>query len=124
MGSMLFIVSQREVMRTVPQNAIILHDQFWEPVGVDGYRSAYDYVQKNVHHSVVWVENGLPFYGYDAGFTNSISREGVPDYVVGFKKNWFGSGYQDFPDLIQEMLDDPAYSVVYEDGEGVVLKRK
>lgn len=124
MGSMLFIVSQREVMRTVPQNAIILHDQFWEPVGVDGYRSAYDYVQKNVHHSVVWVENGLPFYGYDAGFTNSISREGAPDYVVGFKKNWFGSGYQDFPDLIQEMLDDPAYSVVYEDGEGVVLKRK
>ncbi|MGV8025266.1 MAG: hypothetical protein AB2L18_01760 [Anaerolineaceae bacterium] len=123
-GSTAFIYWQREMVQAVPQNAIILHDQFSEAVGVKGYYSAYDYVQKNVHHSVVWVENGLPFYLYDAEFTNTISRENLADYVVGFNKDWFGNGYQDYPDLIKELLGDPAYKVVYEDGEGVVLKQK
>ncbi len=123
-GSASFIYLQRKTMLAVPQNAIILHDQFWEPVGVNGYRSAYDYVQRNVHNSTVWVENGLPFYLYDANFTNTVSRQTQPDYVVGFKKDWFGNGYQDYPELIQELLTDSAYEMVYEDGEGVVLHRK
>lgn len=123
-GSAFFIYWQRETMQTVPQNAIILHDQFPKSVGVKGYYSAYDYVQKNVQHSVVWVENGLPFYLYDAEFTNTISRENLADYVVGFNKDWFGNGYQDYPDLIKELQEDAAYEVVYEDGEGVVLKQK
>lgn len=123
-GSSVFLYSQRATLQAVPQNAIILHDQFWESVGMDGCWSAYDYVQKNVHDSVVWVENGLPFYLYDADFTNTVSRQGEPDYVVGFKKDWFGDGYQDYPDLIKELIQDPAYEMVYQDGEGLVLKRK
>ena len=122
-GSSVFIYSQRATMQAVPLNAIILHDQFWEPVGTDGYRSAYDYIQRNVRDSVVWVENGLPFYLYDADFTNTVSRRGKPDYVVSFKKDWFGDGYQDYPDLMKELLQDPDYEIVYQDGEGLVLKR-
>ncbi len=122
-GSSVFLYSQRAVIQAVPQNKIILHDQFWESVGTNGYWSAYDYVQQNVHYSVVWVENGLPFYLYDADFTNTVSRQGEPDYVVAFKKDWFGDGYQDFPDLIKELLKDPDYEMVYQDGEGLVIKR-
>ena len=70
------------------------------------------------------MENGLPFYLYDAKFTNTISRENLADYVVGFNKDGFGNGYQDYPDLIKELRGDAAYEVVYEDGEGVVLKQK
>jgi hypothetical protein len=110
--------SQRDLMSTYPQNAIVLHDQFLKPVGVDGYYSAYDYVQKNVHNSVVIVENGLPFYLYDSGFTNSVTRSRPADYIVYIKR----SG--GFP----KSLDQPSWlkvwQLVYMDSEGRVYKRK
>ncbi|RJQ42072.1 MAG: hypothetical protein C4545_05260 [Anaerolineaceae bacterium] len=123
-GSTFFIYQQRESMQAVPQNVIILHDQFREPVGVQGYRSAYDYIQKNVHDAVVWVENGLPFYLYDAGFTNTVSRESQADYVVGFRKDWFGEGEMDYPALIEKLLASQTYEIVYQDTQGIVLHQK
>ena len=117
------LVDQRAMLHSVPGNAIILRDQFWESVGVDGYYSAYDYVQRNAHDAVVWVENGLPFYAYDPAFSNTVSRQSLPDYVVGFNADWFGVGNSGFPELVEEFKADPAYQVVYQDPHGIVLHR-
>jgi hypothetical protein len=98
-----------------------LRDQFFEPVGEQGYYSAYDYVQKNVRNSVVWVENGLLFYAYDASFSNTVSRSSLPDYVVGFKTDWHGNGGGSYPTLIEEYMADPAVQIAYQDPQDIVL---
>ena len=95
-----------------------------EPVGVDGYYSAYDYVQRNAHDAVVWVENGLPFYTYDAEFSNTVSRQQAADYVLGFRTDWWGEGRTGYPDLIEELQGNVSYETVYEDVQGVVLRKK
>jgi len=104
-------------------NAIILKDQFSQPVGVDGYYSAYDYVQQNVRSAVVWVENGLPYYVYGPGFTNTITRLKSPDYLVAFRTDWYGEGLMGFPQIVGRLMEDPDYKVVYEDSQGIVLSR-
>lgn len=102
-------------------NTLVLRDQYTSPVGVDGYFSAYDYIQKNVTHSTVWIENGLPFYLFGKDLTNSISRQKPADYYVFLQTNWIGmSGYP-------AEVDSPAWlkewSLVYSDSEGRVYKR-
>jgi hypothetical protein len=66
----------RPLLRYVPENAIILRDQFEQPVGTNGYYSAYDYARKNIHNATITVDNGLPFYAYDSGFTNATACSG------------------------------------------------
>ncbi len=90
---------------------------------MDGYYSAYDYVQKNIHNSVVNVENGWPFFLYDPQFTNSVTRSRPAGYLVYIKTSWSGEepsypGYLDQPEWASE------WQLVYEDPEGRVYKRK
>jgi len=112
------------VLERKPENAIILRDQFRESVGVDGYYSVYDYVQKNVCDSTVWVENGLPYYVYDAGYTNTVSRENSANYIVVIKTNWFGDERMEIPTYFNPETWQKYYSVVYEDQEGIVYALK
>jgi len=116
--------SQVWVLERKPENAIILRDQFRESVGVDGYYSVYDYVQKNVCDSTVWVENGLPYYVYDAGYTNTVSRENSANYIVVIKTNWFGDERMEIPTYFNPETWQKYYSVVYEDQEGIVYALK
>jgi len=116
-----FFASQWHALQIKPENAFVLRDQFPQPVGVEGYHSAYDYIQRNVRSSVVWVENGLPFYVYDAGFTNSVTRRKNPDYIVVMKQDWFGEGGgMDTPPYFSDNWPD-IYQVVYEDPQGVIF---
>lgn len=102
-------------------NTLVLRDQYTSPVGVDGYFSAYDYIRTNVTHSVVWIENGMPFYLFGEDLTNSVSHQTEADYHVFLQTNWNG-GYG-FPAL----LDTPAWkenwTLVYSDPEGRVYQR-
>jgi hypothetical protein len=104
-----------------PANTLVLRDQYTHSVGVDGYFSAYDYVRKNVNHSVVWIDNGLPFYLFGENLTNSITRSQPADYQVFLQTNWNGrSGYPpslDTPDWTSQ------WKLVYEDSEGRVYQR-
>lgn len=109
----------KDALVSKPENQFILRDQFSEPVGVDGYYSAYDYVQKNVHHSTVWVENGLPYYAYDGGYTNTVSRKQFADYIIAIKKDWFGGGGVTVPSYFPENWQQ-VYQVRYEDPMGIV----
>jgi hypothetical protein len=114
--------TQRDLMATYPKNAIVLHDQYTHPVGVDGYYSAYDYVHKNVHDSVVIIENGLPYYLYDAGFTNSVTRSRPADYIVFLKTAWINTG--GYPGTLKQPDWAQTWQLVYEDKQGRVYQRK
>jgi hypothetical protein len=110
--------------RIIPDraNAIVLQDQYAEPVGVDGYRSAYDYIRRNVSHSVVWVENGLPFLIYGDPLTNSSTRLRPADYQVFLQTNWNGTA--GYPEYINSAEWKAQWEEVYADGEGRVFKRR
>ena len=115
------ICAQATVLEKKPENAIILKDQFRMPVGVKGYYSVYDYIQKNVRDSIVWVENGLEYYVYGQSYTNTVSRENSPDYVVVIKTDWFGEGGLEIPSYFDPDGWQNYYSVVYEDPQGTVF---
>lgn len=113
---------QRDLLESSPSNLGVLHDQYKESVGVDGYASAYDYVQKNIRDSVVIIENGLPFYLYDPGFTNSVTRSRPPDYIVYLQTAWIDPG--GYPDSLGQPEWTQSWQLVYEDEEGRVYARK
>ncbi len=116
------IWTQRDLLSTNPEKAIVLRDQYTASVGVDGYYSSYDYVRKNVHDSVVIVENGLPFYLYDAALTNSVTRSRPADYLVYLQTPWLGEG--GYPDMLSQPEWSQNWQIVYEDPEGRVYQRK
>jgi hypothetical protein len=105
-----------------PANAIVLQDQFHDPVGAGGYFSAYDYVRRNVRGSVVWVENGLPFYVFGPGLTNTITRTRKPDYYLIFQNP--GSGLAGYPEMTAAADWDAKWRLVYTDSRSRVYERK
>jgi hypothetical protein len=114
--------TQRDLLGTYPENAVVLHDDNPSPVGVDGYTSAYDYVQRNISHSVVTVENGLPYYLYDPAFTNSVTRSRPADIVVYMQTSSVEeTGY---PASLDEPAWQDAWQLVYEDPQGRVYRRR
>lgn len=112
----------RDLLEIFPENEIVLQDQYRTPVGVDGYYSAYDYVQRNVHNSVVIVENGLPYYLYDPGFTNSVTRSRPADYLVYLQTPWIDEG--GYPETFDQPEWAQTWLLVYEDAEGRVYRRR
>ncbi|MCA1953630.1 MAG: hypothetical protein LDL12_00625 [Anaerolinea sp.] len=135
-GLTIFLIwNDRSLLRYVPENGIVLRDQFREPVGKNGYHSAYDYLQKNIRNSVIQVENGLVYYAYGPGYTNSPTKlqypwgmaervpQLTPQYFLVFERPWMGgeSGYSptlDTPEWAQR------WELIYEDGEGRLYRRR
>lgn len=111
---------QRDVLVAAPENARLLRDPYQETVGVDGYHSAYDYAQQNIHNSVVWVENGLPYYAYDKAFTNTTTRSEKAQYVVVLKSE----GQELFPEQVYTGEWEDNWQMIYEDPHGRVYVRK
>ena len=117
-------INQADKLQWKAGNGIILHDQFIEPVGTNGYRSAYDFVQRNVRDSVIWVENGLPYYVYGPGFTNTISQKTSPDYLLIIHTDWFGEGRVQMPSYLTETELQQNFDLVYRDEQGSVYISK
>lgn len=132
-----------------PGNRWILRDQFSEPAGMDGYWSAYDYVQKNIRHAVIHIENGLAYYLYGPGYTNTPTKlqyplemedkvvQPTPDYFVIFSTDWEsqlkgaeegetppGPGGGQFPPSLdsEDWLVD--WDLIYDDGQGRVYRKR
>ncbi len=116
--------SNRRLLKHKPDGDLVLRDQFEQPVGVDGYFSAYDYVQKNVHNATVIVENGLPYYLYDENLTNTVTRSRDADYFVAFQTAWVKGRQAGYPAMISQPEFAQNWELVYEDSEGRVYKRK
>lgn len=111
---------EQDMLAAAPQNVNLLRDPFGRSVGVDGYRSAYDYAQQNIHNAVVWVENGLPYYAYDKEFTNTTTRSQKAQYVIVLKSE----GQDDFPERVYTNEWDNNWRIIYEDPRGRVYERK
>lgn len=116
------IWSQRDLLRFDPKRIILLRDQFEHPVGTGGYYSAYDYIQKNVRNATVIVENGLPFFLYDPGFTISVTRSKPADYIVFIK--FPDKDFDAFASRTGTLQWDREWILVYEDSQGRVYRRK
>lgn len=119
-----FVWRMRQLVRYVPENAIILQDQFEQPVGSDGYYSAYDYARKNINNSTIIVDNGLPFYAYDAAYTNTTACAGHADYFIVFNTDWERGDPGDYPDYVQTDNWAKDWDIVYQDIYSRVFRRR
>jgi hypothetical protein len=119
-----FLWRLRQLVRLVPQNAIILSDQFEQSVGTGGYYSAYDYARKNIHNASIIVDNGLPFYVYDTGFTNTTACSGHADYFIVFNTDWSSGKPGIYPDYVSTTNWIHDWNIVYEDSQSRVFQRK
>ena len=75
----------RGLLLYLPNNDIVLRDQYRESVGVDGYFSAYDYLRKNIHNAAVQIDGGLMYYVYGENFSNLPTKLHYPlgvDWMV------------------------------------------
>jgi len=108
-----------------PNGKLTLRDQFHKNVGAQGYYSAYDYVRKNIRDSIIYVENGLPYYAYGSDFTNSVSRQESSDHLVVFQTDWSSSDYDvlGYSDLYETQDWNSNWILVYQDSQGRVYQR-
>jgi len=111
---------ERDLLPAAPDNARLLIDPYEETVGVDGYHSAYDYAQQKISDSVIWVENGLPYYAYDKTFTNSTTRTQKAQYVIVLKSE----SQELFPEQVYTPEWESNWQTIYEDPQGRVYERK
>ena len=111
---------ERDLLPSAPENTRLLIDSYEESIGVDGYHSAYDYAQQNISDSVVWVENGLPYYAYDKAFSNTTSRNEKAQYVIVLKSE----DQDNFPEQISTPEWEDNWQTIYEDPRGRVYVRK
>lgn len=117
-----FIYINSGVLKLSTGNAWIMDDAYQGYPGKNGYTSPINYIRREVKTSVVWVENGMSYYLYGPGFTNSTSRAGKADYLVFLETNWdgFAVGY---PAYLSDPQWQKGWTLVYEDGEGKVFRR-
>lgn len=126
----------RDLLKIYPGNDIVLRDQFREPVGVDGYFSAYDFVRRNIHDSVVQIEHGLMYYVYGEKYTNrptklhyplgleSMVAQRDPQYYVTFCANFWTYQPEECPDYLEAPSFTERWQLIYQDDYGRVYKRK
>lgn len=126
----------RDLLKIYPGNDIVLRDQFREPVGVDGYYSAYDFVRRNIHDSVVQIENGLMYYVYGENYSNRPTKlhyplgleymvaQRDPQYYVTFCTNFWTYQPEECPDYLQSPPFIERWQLIYQDDFGRVYKRK
>ncbi len=123
------------MMRILPNNDIVLRDQFREPVGVDGYFSAYDYVRRNIHDSVIQIEGGLMYYVYGENFSNSPTKlhyplgmewavpQRDPQYFVILCTDFWNYRPEACPPYLEEPSFTARWTILYADDYGRVYRR-
>jgi hypothetical protein len=121
--TVLFLWHNRLTILPDMKNAIILEDQYSVSVGDKGYYSPFDYIHKNIRNSVIRVENGLPFYAYGPGFTNSTTLSRPAEYLIVLRTEWnkCGATYCAAPFI---RSDYPGWKLLYHDSQGEVYKHR
>jgi len=104
-----FFYSQKQILPKVPEYAGML-DRPYSVYDYD-YLSVFDYVDENIHNSVVWIEGAQHYYAYDSNFTNSITRSKPAEYIIILNSS---------PDNF--WFDVSNWDIIYQDPHGYVLK--
>jgi hypothetical protein len=108
--SILLFRWQMDLLRFVPEKSSILE----RPYSVDNaqFLSVFDFIDNNIHDSIIWVEGAQSFFAYDPDFSNSVSREKPSDYIV----------FLDIDD--QDLwIDVDNWQKIYEDDRGMIFQR-
>ncbi|MBI4926776.1 MAG: hypothetical protein HY835_03345, partial [Anaerolineae bacterium] len=127
LGALGMVWASQGVFRLDPANAIVLRDEFREPVGVDGYHSAYDYIQKNIHDAVIEMNGGVFYYMYGPGYTNSPTKRQYPlgraDRVPQLEAQYFVI-IPHGDEVVLSAEWEAKWKLLYRDPEGYVFERR
>ena len=108
--SILLFRWQFDLLRYVPEKSSILE----RPYSVNNaqFLSVFDFIDENIHNSIIWVEGAQSFFAYDPDFSNSISREKPSDYII-------------FVDIKEQdiWIDKDKWQKIYEDERGMIFQR-
>ena len=127
LASLFLAYERRGSLALIPGNEIVLRDEFRQPVGVDGYHSPYDYVQRNIRDGIIEVNGGVFYYLYGPGYTNIpikrqyplgrsfMVRQLEPQYYVVIPHG------DEFP-ITPEW--EAKWKLLYRDPEGMVFEKK
>ena len=76
------------------------------------FLSVFDFIDENIHNSIIWVEGAQSFFAYDPDFTNSISTKKPSDYII-------------FVDIEEQdiWIDMDKWQKIYEDERGMIFQR-
>jgi len=124
LASIVLIWQNQSLLESQPENAYILRDYYKEPHGTQGYNSVYDYVRQNIQHATIWEEGGLPYYLFGEDYTNSVSRESSPDYMVVFRIVLDDGVVANYPDNINDSGWQAQWSLIYEDNISRLYEHK
>ncbi len=106
-----FFLTQKEILPKVSEYASMLDRPY--AVFDSTYLSVFDYVDENIHNSIVWIEGAQNYYAYDREISNTTSRLKEADYIVVLDRSlesmWFN------------VLN---WDIVYQDSRGYVLKNQ
>jgi hypothetical protein len=104
-----FVYQQRELLQRVPERSSKLERPYHKSDAE--YPSVHDYIDENIHHSVVWIQGIFNYYAYDEKFTNSVTRSEPADYMVIVgdlaRYPWF---------------DESQWDLIYDDSEGRIYQ--
>ncbi len=126
----------RAQLRYFPPNARVLEDPYERPVGVDGYRSVFDYIHREVRHAVIQVENVPFYYVYDPQYTDFPVKpkaypggkpeavpQPVPDHYLACRSAWRSWWPRHpWPARVETLLSR-GWKVLYRDQECVLLAK-
>ena len=127
LGSLLFVWEARGQLLLNPGNTIVLRDEFREDVGVDGYHSPYDFVQRNIHNSIVEINGGVFYYIYGPGYSNQPTKGQYPLGRAGMLAQLDPQYYVVIPhgDAFPTSAEwDAKWKLIYQDSEGLVFERR
>jgi hypothetical protein len=104
-----FVFQQREILQKVPEKASKLERPY--ALTDAEYPSVHDYIDENIHHSVVWIQGIFNYYVYDEEFTNSVTRSESADYMV------IVGDLDRYP-----WFDETQWDLIYQDSEGKIYQ--
>jgi len=115
-------LSRSRGMHYCPEKNLAFVDCFSQPVGEGPYRSAYDYVNRNIHDSAIHFVGHLSIYCFGPGYTNTlVSSADDAQYVVAVPVPW--TEQAEFPDFLASEAWQRDWQRCYADARGVVYRR-
>ncbi len=127
LGSLGVVWGSRGQLVLNPENDIVLRDEFREAVGVDGYHSPYDFVQRNIHNSIVEINGGVFYYIYGPGYSNRPTKGQYPLGRANMLPQLDPQYYVVIPHgdaFPTSPAWDAKWKLIYQDAQGLVFERR
>ncbi len=130
--SIFVLWNQRDIFQTGDVNRIVLFTPYKESGSNPDYRDVYDFVQKNIRNSTILIVEGLPYFTYGPGFTNSPTKlqyplgqpntvpQLTPEFLLVTPNFW----NHEWPEILNDGDYLGSWNLIYEDETGIVFQKK